>query len=109
MYAVNSRIAAAARAAGRDPAKVQLIAVSKTQPAAAVADLADLGQRDFGENYLQEAVPKIEVLRGRGLVWHFIGQLQSNKTRDVAEHFDWVHTVDRAKIAARLNEFLAAS
>ena len=104
LSAVRGRIAAAAARAQRDPAAITLIAVSKTQPAAAVADLADLGQRDFGENYLQEAVPKIEVLRGRGLVWHFIGQLQSNKTRDVAEHFDWVHTVDRAKIAARLNE-----
>ena len=79
-----------------------MVAVSKTQPAEAVQALAALGQRDFGENYLQEALPKIEALRPLGLVWHFIGQLQSNKTRPVAEHFDWVHTVDRVKLAERL-------
>ena len=100
--AVRARIAAAAAAAGRDPAGITLVAVSKTQPAAAVAALADLGQRDFGENYLQEALPKIDALRARRLVWHYIGQLQSNKTRPVAEHFDWVHTVDRIKLVERL-------
>lgn len=102
LAAVRARIAAAAQRYGRDPANVQLIAVSKTQPAARVAQLAELGQRDFGENYLQEALTKIAALRDRALVWHFIGQLQSNKTRAVAEHFDWVHTVDRAKLADRL-------
>jgi hypothetical protein len=69
-----------------------------------VSALADLGQRDFGENYLQEGLAKIDALRDRGLTWHFIGQLQSNKTRPVAEYFDWVHTVDRLKIATRLSE-----
>jgi len=100
--AVRARIAAAATAAGRDPAGITLVAVSKTQPAAAVAALADLGQQDFGENYLQEALPKIDARRARGLIWHYIGQLQSNKTRSVAEQFDWVHTVDRIKLVERL-------
>ena len=102
LAAVRARLAAAAAAAGRDPAGITLVAVSKTQPPAAVAALAALGQRDFGENYLQEALPKLAALRGLGLRWHFIGQLQSNKTRPVAEHFDWVHTVDRVKLAERL-------
>jgi pyridoxal phosphate enzyme (YggS family) len=96
------RLTAAAAAAGRDPAEITLVAVSKTQPAEAVATLARLGQRDFGENYLQEALPKIGVLSELKLTWHFIGQLQSNKTRAVAENFDWVHTVDRVKLAERL-------
>ncbi|MFM7798561.1 MAG: YggS family pyridoxal phosphate-dependent enzyme [Planctomycetota bacterium] len=100
--AVRARLAAAAAATGRDPAAITLVAVSKTQPAAAITVLAELGQRDFGENYLQEALPKIEALQGRGLVWHYIGQLQSNKTRPVAEQFDWVHTVDRIKLVERL-------
>lgn len=102
LAAVRARIGAAAAAAARDPAAITLVAVSKTQPAGAVAALAALGQRDFGENYLQEALPKIAALQGRGLVWHFIGQLQSNKTRQVAEWFDWVHTVDRIKLVERL-------
>lgn len=101
---VRQRIAEAAHLAARPADAITLIAVSKTQSAEAVAALADLGQRDFGENYLQEALAKIEALHARRLVWHFIGQLQSNKTRPVAEHFDWVHTVDRLKIAARLSE-----
>jgi len=104
LAAVHRRIDSAAREAGRSAQDITLIAVSKQQTIDAVAALADLGQRDFGENYLQEALDKIGALRDRRLIWHFIGQLQSNKTRDVAEHFDWVHTVDRAKIAARLNE-----
>jgi pyridoxal phosphate enzyme (YggS family) len=102
--AVRARIAAAAQQAGRANDSITLIAVSKLQPATAVAALADLGQRDFGENYLQEGLRKIEALRERALVWHFIGQVQANKTRAVAENFDWVHTIDRAKVAARLNE-----
>ena len=101
-HAVHARLAAAAAAAGRDPGAITLIAVSKTQPEAAIRALAAFGQRDFGENYLQEALPKIDALRDLGLVWHFIGQLQSNKTRPVAEHFDWVHTVDRTKLVERL-------
>jgi pyridoxal phosphate enzyme (YggS family) len=102
LQAVRARIGAAAHRAGRAADSVTLIGVSKLQPPAALAALADLGQRDFGENYLQEALGKIDTLRARGLVWHFIGQLQANKTRAVAEHFDWVHTVDRLKIATRL-------
>lgn len=102
--AVRARIAAAAARAERSIDDVTLIAVSKLQSAASIAALADVGQRDFGENYLQEGLQKISVLRDRDLVWHFIGQLQSNKTRAVAENFAWVHTVDRARIAARLDE-----
>ena len=102
---VHDRIGAASQASGRSPGSVQLLAVSKTFPADAVAAVAALGQRDFGENYVQEGVDKITALQGvAGLVWHCIGPLQSNKTRLVAEHFDWVHSVDRLKIAQRLSE-----
>jgi len=94
----------AARMTGRDPSSVHLLAVSKQHPAAAIRALAQAGQRDFGENYLQEALPKLAELSDLNLTWHFIGQLQSNKTRAVAEHFQWVHTVDRDKIATRLND-----
>jgi PLP dependent protein len=100
---VRARIAEAAHAAGRDPASITLIAVSKTQSAQSIRALAALGQRDFGENYLQEALGKINELRELGFCWHFIGQLQTNKTRSVAENFDWVHTIDRAKVAERLS------
>lgn len=103
MQAVRDRIAAAARAAGRDPAAVALLAVSKTWPAAAVRDAAACGQRAFGENYVQEGVAKVEALRELDLEWHFIGPLQSNKTRAVAAHFAWVHGIDRLKIAERLS------
>lgn len=103
LAAVLARIEAAARRAGRDPAGIRLLAVSKQQPAEAVAGAADAGQREFGENYVREGVAKIEALRERGLTWHFIGQLQANKTREVAEHFQWVHTVDRERIATRLD------
>lgn len=81
-----------------------LVAISKSQPAEALRAVAELGQRDFGENYLQEALPKIQALADLDLVWHFTGQLQSNKTRAVAEHFAWVHTLDRDRIAVRLSE-----
>lgn len=104
LQAVLARIAAACAAAGRDPASVGLLAVSKTVPAARVAGLAAAGQRDFGENYVQEGCGKIEELAGLGLTWHFIGPLQSNKSRAVATHFDWVHSVDRLRIAERLSE-----
>jgi PLP dependent protein len=103
LQAVLARIEAAARRAGRDPAGVRLLAVSKQQPVAAVIAAADAGQREFGENYVQEGVAKVEALRGRALTWHFIGQLQGNKTREVAEHFQWVHTVDRERVATRLD------
>lgn len=101
---VRERIARAAVSAGRDPAEVTLIAVSKTRPASAIRDAWAAGQRDFGENYLQEALDKIEALAELPIVWHFIGPIQSNKTRPIAEHFAWVHSVDRLKIAQRLSE-----
>lgn len=103
LAAVRQRIVAAARRAGRDPETVTLIGVSKTQSAAAVAAARDAGLADFGENYVQEAVTKITAVPRAGVQWHFIGQLQANKTKAVAEHFDWVHTVDRLKIAERLS------
>jgi len=103
--AVRERITQAALQAGRSPDSVQLLVVSKTFGADKVAQVAALGQRDFGENYVQEAVDKITALQGLpGLVWHCIGPLQSNKTRPVAEHFDWVHSLDRLKFAQRLSE-----
>jgi pyridoxal phosphate enzyme (YggS family) len=101
---VRLRIAQAATAAGRDPDSVRLLAVSKLQPATMVRAAAAAGQREFGENYVQEGVEKIEALADvPGLAWHFIGQLQGNKTREVATRFDWVHTLDRERIAARLS------
>lgn len=103
LQAVGERIARAARAAGRDPAEVALLAVSKTWPAGSVREAAAAGQRAFGENYVQEGVAKAEALAGLGLEWHFIGPLQSNKTRPVAQHFAWVHSVDRLRIAERLS------
>ena len=102
---VSERITQAVWQAGRPALSVKLLAVSKTFPADQVAAVAALGQRDFGENYVQEGVDKIVALKSvAGLVWHCIGPLQSNKTRLVAEHFDWVHSVDRLKIAQRLSE-----
>ena len=100
--AVLARIRDAERRHGRVPGSVMLLAVSKQQPPEAIAALAASGQRAFGENYLQEALPKIARLEGLGLSWHFIGRIQSNKTRDIAAHFAWVHTLDRPKIAERL-------
>ncbi len=97
-----ARVAAAAAAAGRDPATVHVLAVSKTFPAAAVRAVHALGQRAFGENYVQEAVAKQDALADLDIEWHLIGPLQSNKTRIVAERFAWVQTVDRLKIAERL-------
>ena len=90
--------------AGRDPADVRLLAVSKKQPLEKIRDAAAAGQRHFGENFVQEGVDKIEALANAGLTWHFIGHLQSNKTRVVAEYFDWVHTIDKIKTARRLSE-----
>jgi pyridoxal phosphate enzyme (YggS family) len=100
---VHARIEAAALAAGRDPAAVQLVAVSKTFPAERLREAFAAGQRHFGESYLQEAIPKIAALADLPIVWHFIGPIQSNKTRPIAEHFQWVHSVDRLKIAERLS------
>ncbi|MBI1907004.1 MAG: YggS family pyridoxal phosphate-dependent enzyme [Rhodocyclales bacterium] len=103
MQAVKQRIAAAALAAGRDPATVGLLAVSKTWPAESVRAAARAGQKAFGENYVQEGVDKIAALADTGLEWHFIGPLQSNKTRLVASHFDWMHSLERVKVAERLS------
>ena len=91
-------------AANRDPAAVQLLAVSKKQPVAKIREACAAGQRDFGENFVQEGLEKIEALADLDLTWHFIGHLQSNKTRVVAENFDWVHTIDNFKIARRLSD-----
>jgi len=127
LLTVRSRIERAARAAGRDPASIQLIAVSKTFPASAVVEALHLGQDAFGENHAQEAVDKIAAVRDllqRSAIsganpelrdaavpsrtpipqWHFIGPIQSNKTRLLAEHFDWVQSVDRLKVAQRLSD-----
>ena len=100
---VQSRISQAAIAAGREPASIKLIAVSKTQPVSMLEAALAAGQTTFGESYLQDALPKIEAIGDRA-EWHFIGPIQSNKTRQIAAHFDWVHSVDRLKIAQRLNE-----
>ena len=102
---VRNRIELAALAAKREPEEIELLAVSKTFPASAIEEAMHAGQSAFGENYVQEAVEKITQLEKLRpwLVWHFIGPLQSNKTRDVAEHFDWVHSIDRLKIAERLS------
>jgi len=101
---VRNAIAAAARTAGRDERAVMLVAVSKGHQAELISAAARLGITDFGENYLQEALPKIAAVREAGLVWHFLGRLQANKTRPVAEHFDWVHGLDRLRIAERLSQ-----
>jgi pyridoxal phosphate enzyme (YggS family) len=98
------RIRNAAQAAQRDPASVGLLAVSKTKPANDLREAHDAGLRDFGENYLQEALGKQAELSDLPLIWHFIGPIQSNKTRAIAENFAWVHSVDRLKIAQRLSE-----
>ena len=100
---VRARIATACQRAGRGVEEVTLLAVSKTFGADAVRAAAAAGQRAFGENYIQEGVEKIAALRDLGRMWHCIGPIQSNKTRLVAEHLDWVHTVDRLKIAERLS------
>ena len=112
---VNERITKAARAASRDPSSVRLVAVSKTFPAATIIDALRAGQHAFGENYVQEAVAKIQevgkmiapdnrtAITDHQLEWHFIGPIQSNKTRAIAEHFDWVQSVERLKVAERLS------
>ena len=100
---IVERVARAARLAKR-PTSVTIVAVSKQKTSADIAEAFHAGQRDFGESYAQEAAPKIDALRDLDITWHFIGALQANKTRLVAEKFQWVHTVDRARIAARLND-----
>jgi len=100
----RTRIASAALRYGRGAGSVGLVAISKGHDPEAIRGLATLGQRDFGENYLQEAGPKLQQLADLGLTWHFTGQIQGNKTRPIAESFAWVHTLDRERIAQRLNE-----
>ena len=100
---VRSRIRQAALAAGRDPAAVTLVAVTKAQTAETIRLAATAGVTDFGENYLQEALAKMDQLADLALRWHFIGGIQSNKTRAIAERFDWVHSIDRLSIARRLS------
>ncbi|NIV17492.1 MAG: YggS family pyridoxal phosphate-dependent enzyme [Woeseiaceae bacterium] len=101
---IRDLLAKAAADAGRGPDSVQLLAVSKKQPFSRLREAIEAGQRDFGENQVAEGVEKIRELADSGLTWHFIGHLQTNKTRLVAEHFDWVHSVDRYKTAKRLSE-----
>jgi pyridoxal phosphate enzyme (YggS family) len=104
LQATRLAIEKAAESAHRGVADVRLLAVSKTFPAVSVREAYQAGQSAFGENYLQEALEKIKSLRDLPLEWHFIGPIQSNKTRPIAEHFAWVHSVDRLKIAERLSE-----
>ncbi|WFQ80065.1 YggS family pyridoxal phosphate-dependent enzyme [Xenorhabdus sp. SF857] len=105
LHDVRNRMTLAAQKCGRSPEEITLLAVSKTKPVDAIAEAIANGQREFGENYVQEGVEKIQHFNKRDdLVWHFIGPLQSNKSRLVAENFDWCHTVDRVKIAQRLSE-----
>jgi PLP dependent protein len=104
LQAVKARIDGAAQAAGRAPGAVVLLAVSKTHAPALVEEAFRAGQRAFGENYVQEAVEKMDALAGLPLEWHLVGPLQSNKTRLAAERFHWVHTVERERIARRLSE-----
>lgn len=101
---VRQRIRVAAQDYDRDPASVRLVAISKKKPADMIRAALDAGQTDFGENYLQDALDKIEQLTDTHAVWHFVGDIQSNKTRDIAAHFAWAHAVDRLKIARRLSD-----
>ncbi len=100
---VRAQIARLAASAGREPVDVRLIAVSKRQSLAAIREAWAAGQRDFGENYAQEGLEKLQAFHPEGIRWHFIGPLQSNKTRPIAAHFDWAHSLDRLKIAERLS------
>jgi pyridoxal phosphate enzyme (YggS family) len=101
---ISDLLRQAAIEAGRAPTDIRLLAVSKKQPLEKIREAAAAGQRDFGENFVQEGVEKIEALSDLDLTWHFIGHLQSNKTRVVAEYFDWVHTIDKLKTARRLSD-----
>ena len=101
---VREQIVQAASACKREPDSILLLAVSKKKPACDIRRAWELGQRNFGENYLQEALQKMEELKDLDIIWHFIGAIQSNKTRNIAEAFDWAHCIDRAKIARRLSE-----
>jgi len=109
LQAIRERIRAACARSGRQPGEVRLIAVSKKQSLAAIRALYDAGARDFGESQVQEALPKIAQLAGSAVEWHFIGHLQSNKTREVPGRFHWVHAVDSVRLAARLSGAAAAA
>lgn len=109
LQAVRLRIARACKEEHRAPSEVTLLAVGKTFAAAAIREAAEAGQREFGENYVQEALVKQDALPNLGLIWHFIGPLQSNKTRPIAQAFQWVHSLDREKIARRLSDARPAS
>jgi len=102
---LRQRIAQVARDCGREPGSIELIAVSKSQPLARLEQAANAGQRDFGESYVQEALPKLDALRTRRLCWHFIGPIQGNKCRDIARHFQWVHSLADPRHALRLSRF----
>jgi hypothetical protein len=102
VHEVEERLSAAAARAGRNAQSVTLLAATKAQPPEVLRAAADCGLKHFGESYLQEALPKLDALRDRALTWHFIGQIQANKTRPIAERFAWVHAVDRLRIAERL-------
>jgi PLP dependent protein len=102
VHALRDRIDAAVASSGRAHAAIRLVAVSKTRSSAEIAAAHDAGIADFGESYLQEALPKISALEAKSIRWHFIGSIQTNKTRDIARTFDWVQTLDRARIAERL-------
>ncbi|WP_456445202.1 YggS family pyridoxal phosphate-dependent enzyme [Thiolapillus sp.] len=101
---LHSRISSTAQSCDRDPSDIMLLAVSKTRPVEDIREAVAAGQRAFGENYLQDALPKIHALQDLALEWHFIGRIQSNKTRDIAENFSWVHALDKFKHARRLND-----
>jgi len=101
---ISDLLAISATEAGRDPSAVKLLAVSKKQSLDKILAATAAGQRDFGENFVQEGLEKIRATAEKGLTWHFIGHLQSNKTRAVAENFDWVHTIDKLKLATRLSD-----
>ena len=103
LNALRARIGEIERRYRREPGSVTLLAVSKTKPAEAVRAAVAAGQGVFGENHLQDAMTKVDALAGQGVSWHFIGAVQSNKTRPIAEHFDWVHGIEREKIATRLS------
>ena len=103
LKAVRTRIGELERRYRREPGSVTLLAVSKTKPAQAVREAVAAGQHAFGENHLQDAMTKVDALHGRGVSWHFIGAVQSNKTRPIAAHFDWVHSIERERIATRLS------
>lgn len=109
LHSVQEHIQQAAESAKRDPKDIHLLAVSKQQPAEAIRLLCEAGQTRFGENYVQEALVKMKALSDLPIEWHYIGHLQANKTRDIAEHFSWVHTIDRESIAKRLHDQRPAS